>query len=248
MQTAHIGKGLSYGDRANPRKPSTVVAIEDNGDTSEGVGVRVFEIGARGLVPAGRHLIVVDDEGNISDTYENSVRESTDPGNGGWRWSDEPDKLPEYAAELYQVAQVKRAARYAQQNEAAKRRTDEEEAFNAKVQAVRPEWAKAVIIAELERDNCDCQSDYFATTTERRLMLAWSRHTRDLFPELRAAAAKAEETKHLSTAGPDAEHREKWSMGHGYYLKATGRYDTGWRVLKSKDLNFRHYYRAEVRL
>lgn len=95
-----------------------------------------------------------------------------------------------------------------------------------------PAWAKAVIYAVQEIDDCDAMSDYFNVKTGRRVVLGYSRHTRDLFPELRNAAATFPETAHLATAPADAEHREKWSMGAGYYLKATGRYSSGWKVCK----------------
>jgi len=172
-----------------------------------------------------------------------------------------------------------------------------------------PSWARALIVAELEHDDCDMQTDYFATSTTRRVALAWSKHRRDLFPELRKAAALWPETADMGpgcdlyrprvvlaadiTAGeryyagryspwhrdmtddddgrprvfttetaarafiaasgePRAiwcgdqlatfrwdlgresiEHREKYSMGHGYYLKAGSRYGSGWRVVKT---------------
>lgn len=115
----------------------------------------------------------------------------------------------------------------------------EREAYAAKVSAWRdeirekiPADAKAVILAELEHDDSDCQTDYFNTKTSRCVILGFSRHTRDLFAEMRKAAARFEETAHLTDAPETAEHREKWSMGAGYYLKASRRYSDGWKVLK----------------
>ena len=109
------------------------------------------------------------------------------------------------------------------------------------LESKRPAWAQAAIVAELEHDASDVQTDYFATTTSRRVLLAWSKHTRDLFPELRKAAAKFPETAHLATPAkprdgathPADEHREKYSMGAGFYLKAGHRYDSGWKVHKT---------------
>jgi hypothetical protein len=74
---------------------------------------------------------------------------------------------------------------------------ERENATRAAVAALRPAWAEALIVAECEHDACDSQSDYFNTKTSRIVALAWSRHTRDLFPELRKAAARFEETRHL---------------------------------------------------
>ena len=171
----------------------------------------------------------------------------------------------------------------------------------------RPGWAKALIVAEYESDQSDMQTDYFATRTETTVPLAWSAHTRDLFSEMRKAAATFKPTRHLgpgfdvwtarvvlvvpapgyfvsngimihdgdrdhcSERGPftfqtkgeaDAfiaaqppmlpchygenvvtyrwaiscesiEHRDKYSMGAGYYLKASGGYTNGWTVSKT---------------
>lgn len=114
-----------------------------------------------------------------------------------------------------------------------------------------PKWAKAVIVACYEVDKSDSYSDYHGVDSGPEYILAWSKHTRDLFSEMRKAAANFEETKHLSIAPdtnangekktednksywhPADEHREKYSMGGGYYLKAARRYSSGWRVYKT---------------
>jgi hypothetical protein len=180
----------------------------------------------------------------------------------------------------------------------------------AELLAARPVWAKAVIVAELHRDTSDGMTDYFAHETARAIVLAWSRHERDLFSEMRKAADLFEATAHLGTGKGDVrvrvvlandcvtggtaywkgtqspwhrddqggstgqefatreaaqawiaqapplvemhdaadtangarfeyqivetqiEHREKWSMGHGYYLKRGHTHDSGWAVQK----------------
>ena len=111
-----------------------------------------------------------------------------------------------------------------------------------------PKAAKALIVAFHEVDDCDTMTDYFATHTDECVVLGWSKHTRDLFPEMRKVADRIPETAHLATAPavdenghertednkkwwhPSDEHREKYSMGAGYYLKATSRYSTGWKI------------------
>jgi hypothetical protein len=177
--------------------------------------------------------------------------------------------------------------------------------------ALQPAWAKAAIVAELHVDVSDSQSDYFNHRTERLVLLAWSRHHRDLFPEMRKAADLFDATAHLGTGKSDfrvavvlttdyttdvtayrtgqrspwhraeldgedekvfdtrnaadawiaqapslndlhgthgqhaavahfayqiteapIEHREKWSMGHGYYLKRGHIHANGWSVHK----------------
>lgn len=173
--------------------------------------------------------------------------------------------------------------------------------------ASKPAWAKAAIFATYEADKTDIMTDYFATSTEKRVFLAWSKHTRDLFSEMRKAAATFEHTAHLgpgkdlytvhvvcaenimsggsaywegtwspwhsdlcdrhgetfstlaeaeafiaAKGAPEpisfsgtlgtfrwaikkesVEHREKYSMGAGYYLKGSGRYSSGWTVEKT---------------
>jgi hypothetical protein len=101
--------------------------------------------------------------------------------------------------------------------------------------ASKPEGAVKALIAVFESDNCDLMTDYFSTKTERTVFLGWSKSNRDSFAEMRKAAARFAETAPLATAGKDAEHREKYSMGRGYYLKASGCYSTGWLVKKTGD-------------
>jgi hypothetical protein len=172
----------------------------------------------------------------------------------------------------------------------------------------RPPWAVACIVAEYETDQSDMMTDYFATRTETQVPLAWSRHKRDVFSEMRKAAATFKPTRHLGPGcdvwtvaivfacdivangtayhkggwshwhgelcdrharqtfttraeaeafvaskpkphdlgmGSDGvatfeweirresiEHREKYSMGAGYYLKGSMGYSTGWTVSK----------------
>lgn len=105
-------------------------------------------------------------------------------------------------------------------------------AFRDKYRDKIPADAQAVIVAELEHDESDSMTDYFNTRTSRCVILAFSTHKRDLFSEMRKAAANFAETVHLVDAPESAEHREKYTMGAGYYLKATGRYSTGWKVQK----------------
>lgn len=100
------------------------------------------------------------------------------------------------------------------------------------IDAIRPSWVQSCIIATMQHDKCDSMSDYFHVSDGRAVLIGWSKHKRNLFPELRKAAAAFEETAALAEAGPDAEHRENYSMGAGTYLKDGSRYDTGWQVKK----------------
>lgn len=133
-----------------------------------------------------------------------------------------------------------------------------------------PATAKALIVAKREVSDCDSQTDYFATHTEEIVVLGWSSHTRDIFSEMRKVADRIPETAHLATPPtvdsnghekdernaewwtPGDEHREKYSMGAGYYLKAAGRYSNGWKIEKETryrdgDFDDRYYASLAVR-
>lgn len=81
-----------------------------------------------------------------------------------------------------------------------------------------PENAQAVIVARLKRDESDIQTDYFASSTQRTVILGFSTHKRDIFSEMRRHASNFEETVWLADYNSQYEHREKYSMGAGYYL------------------------------
>ncbi len=90
-----------------------------------------------------------------------------------------------------------------------------------------PSWASSVIVAHHKVNQSDIQSDYHGHTTNRTIYLAFSKHDKDLFPEMKKAVLKCEETKHLSEA---KENRHKYSMGSGYWLGEHS--DSGWEARK----------------
>jgi len=108
----------------------------------------------------------------------------------------------------------------------------EQKAFDAKYLPLVPKWAKAVIVATLKKDQSDLMSDYHGSTTTKTIILGFSKHTRDLFPEMRKLATNHEETAFLKDAPKESENREKYSMGGGYYLKNGYRHDNGWQISK----------------
>ena len=63
--------------------------------------------------------------------------------------------------------------------------------------AARPSWAKAVIVAHYAVDKSDIQSDYFHVQDGAFHILAWSRHDKDRFDEMRKVAATFPQTAHL---------------------------------------------------
>lgn len=225
MTAITIGTPVVHSDAANYRC-GHIVAISD--DTGGG-----FIIGGAGLVPVSeRFEIVFHDEGQPT-----SRTKVSDGIAAPWiarAMQSQMSRISEAeAADLLRRAVAMDADRQ------AKREIDRGEAERIRAEFVAdaagriPADAVAVIVAELEQDESDSMSDYFNARTTRRIILGFSRHKRDLFPELRKAALNHPETAHLATAPEDAEHREKYSMGGGFYLKAGFRYSNGWKVSKS---------------
>ena len=121
--------------------------------------------------------------------------------------------------------------------EAERKAEEEREEYEriAKIGAARlrpliPSDAKAVIIGELRVSECDSYTDYYDYRTERTVILGFSKHTRNLFAEMRKCAANFEGTAYLAEYNADYEHRENYSMGDGMYL---GKHKySGWTVEK----------------
>ena len=93
-----------------------------------------------------------------------------------------------------------------------------------------PTDAKAVIIGTLRVNECDSYTDYYNYRIERTVILGFSKHTRNLFSEMRKYAANFEGTDHLAEYNADYEHRENYSMGDGMYL-GRNKYN-GWTISK----------------
>lgn len=104
------------------------------------------------------------------------------------------------------------------------------DAIRAKVKAIMPSWAGAIIIAQEVQDECESQSDYFASSNKSTVVIGFRSGSKEDFRQLRAAAGRFGPTKDLATGPKEYEHRENYSMGAGNYLKDGGRYTSGWRV------------------
>ena len=121
--------------------------------------------------------------------------------------------------------------------EAERKAEEEREEYEriAKIGAERlrpliPTDAKAVIIGTLRVDECDSYTDYYDYSIGRTVILGFSKHTRNLFSEMRKHAANFEETAYLAEYNADYEHRENYSMGDGMYL-GKNKY-SGWTIEK----------------
>ena len=93
-----------------------------------------------------------------------------------------------------------------------------------------PTDAKAAIIGTLRVSECDSYTDYYDYSIVRTVILGFSKHTRNLFSEMRKYAANFEGTDHLAEYNADYEHRENYSMGDGMYL-GRNKY-SGWTIEK----------------
>ena len=150
--------------------------------------------------------------------------------------SDNPQFMDSFeVAILLQEAQAK-AKEEADEKEKERIQVEEVKAIGSKRFAeILPEYAKAVIVARLKQDESDSQTDYFASRTTRTVILGFSTHKRDIFSEMRKHASNFEETAYLAEYNEDYEHREKYSMGAGYYL-GESKYH-GWIIEKEPIYN-----------
>jgi len=255
--------------------------------------------GANGLQPTGEQLTVAWASGKI----DNSI---TADAINDWVAAAQHSALPDWPdyddSPEFKAAQQAEEARL---DAIVKERDEAEQArqqWKADHLPLVPAWAKAVIYAERVTDQSDSQSDYHGSKTEETIVIGFSKHTRDLFPEMRKACIGVPEVEHLATdkfkmrvvVGEDfysngahyykgsfsrwhreeetdqhfdseeaaqayadahpiegtvcidgkeipfhwkitrieTEHREKYSMGAGFYLKDGFRESTGWGVHK----------------
>lgn len=121
--------------------------------------------------------------------------------------------------------------------ETERKAKEEQEEYDriAKIGAERlrplvPTNAKAVIIGTLRVNECDSYTDYYDYSIGRTVILGFSRHTRNLFSEMRKCAANFEGTAYLAEYNAEYEHRENYSMGDGMYL-GRNKY-SGWTIEK----------------
>lgn len=189
-------------------------------------------IGASGLKPITKKYLVVwlgnsERPAYTSELFEGTIERYLELA----QQMDIPsiDNVEDLAAQAREAQEKGRQEVQAAQEEAKTL----SQAFEAKYLPMVPKWAKAVIVADLIEDQSHGMSDYYGSTSRESIILAFSRHTRDLFPEMRKAALNHEETKFLATVPADAENREKYSMGGGYFLKEGGRHANGWKVSKT---------------
>jgi hypothetical protein len=133
-------------------------------------------------------------------------------------------------AVLFQEVKDKAKAENEAQEQEKKRVEEVKKIGRARFANLLPDNAQAVIVTHLKQDESDSQTDYFASSTQRTVILGFSTHKRDIFSEMRKFASNFEGTAYLAEFNEDYEHREKYSMGNGYYL-GENKYH-GWIIKK----------------
>lgn len=141
---------------------------------------------------------------------------------------------PEETAEALTKAKAKEKADQEARDKAEAKRAETETRGRKLFSKYIPADAKALIIAQCNEDDTDLMTDYHGSHTTGLVVLGWSTHTRNLFPEMRKHADRIPETAHLTGASDEAEHRENYSMGHGNYLKEGYYNRSGWLICKAK--------------
>ncbi|TVO31879.1 LPD25 domain-containing protein [Vibrio algivorus] len=119
--------------------------------------------------------------------------------------------------------------------EAIRAQQQKEEAFQQSLNI--PKWAKAAIIATLteydSENSCPHTGDYESKTI-KTIILAWSKHTQQRFPEMRKACLNHPDTTFLHDKTQSKEQRENYSMGAGNYLTENNYLYHGWKVRKQR--------------
>lgn len=184
---------------------------------------KTFIVGAK-MKPI-RYVVkaVSDDLVLLPDSNEHSIMQVLEKE----RW-----KTPEEVAQMVERAEAKTQM---DRNNALTMKMDRDrndKIFYQDAEQRMPSDARAVIVATHHVDDSDSQTDYHGHKSTRTVILAFSTHTRDLFPELRKAARNFGESAFLADGPEDWDHRERYSMGAGYYLKDGHADSTGWCVQK----------------
>ena len=133
--------------------------------------------------------------------------------------SENPQFMDSFEVAIF--LQEAQAQKKQQEDEAEQEKIRVEEAKKigrVRFAEVLPDNAQAVIVARLKQNDSDSQTDYYASSVQRTVILGFSKHKRDIFSEMRKHASNFEETAYLAEYNEDYEHREKYSLGDGYYL------------------------------
>ena len=191
--------------------------------------------------------VVGEDGENVSSIYSASIKPHGTSGAIGYYFPSVAEVLSPEALE--KVLELKRLAKIRQNEQVKaqnlKRETDTQAGKDLFAQ-YKPKTAVAAIVAILKQDECDSMTDYFSSSRLNSVVLAWSDHEKDNFSEMRKAARDSgfEPVSDLASADKEAEHREKYTGGSGYYL---GKHTySGWEIRKVQVRNARYEHFPSV--
>mgnify|MGYP000685767969 FL=1 len=183
------------------------------------------------ILGRGRYRCVLLDGSGFK--HDDHVRDYRDKFGIGVYYEQGEKISPEKVSELVTLATAATLEREKAEREAAIAAKQHRQAMidiGAKVLPALPAGVQAVIVGNLKVNDSDIMTDYFASHSEKTVYLAFSTHKKNLFPEMRKAAANCPDTAFLETVGDDCENRDDYSGGHGYWLGESRHY--GWEVTK----------------
>ncbi|MBZ2163193.1 hypothetical protein [Alteromonas stellipolaris] len=120
-------------------------------------------------------------------------------------------------------------------NEAEAKRKAADDAFSQFVSYIdshMPKNTQAVIVAERVGNACNPLEDYYGANTYETVVIGWSTHTRNLFPEMRKAAKRYAPVAHLADLPKDMEHKRSYGSKRAYLKECSNEFADGWMVYK----------------
>ncbi|MEG3766539.1 hypothetical protein [Alteromonas sp. 14N.309.X.WAT.G.H12] len=106
------------------------------------------------------------------------------------------------------------------------------EQFAAHIDEHMPHGTKAVIIAERVGNDSNSLEDYYGSISLDCVIVGWSSHNRNLFPEMRKAAKRFAPVEHLAELPKDMEHKRSYGSKRAFLKESSNEYADGWMVYK----------------
>ena len=215
------GAPVVHGDYSNADRTGWIASVIENEN-------EVYSLGSGAMQREFLRVVVVFEDLSFTEISEGIAAPWMEKAQA----LDVPHKSEADALAMLDDAKAEQARKHAQRQAESEAEAERVSAWRDTIRDKIPANAKAVIVAQLMQDQSDSMTDYFASRPTKAIILAFSTHTRDLFPEMRKAAKNHTSTAHLADAPASAENRQKYSMGGGYFLKEGGRHSTGWKISK----------------
>ncbi|MBD1576783.1 hypothetical protein HC723_10080 [Vibrio sp. S11_S32] len=144
-------------------------------------------------------------------------------------------KASEVIKEVKRKQEEEQRQQIKEREESIRAHQQKEQAFQESLNI--PEWAQAAIIAtktEYDSENSCPHTGVYESKTLKTIILAWSKHTQQRFPEMRKACLNHPDTAFLHDKTQSKEQRENYSMGAGNYLTENNYLYHGWKVYKQR--------------